>query len=136
VNRDFFRRAALHIKGRLGWMADIGKPGHNKEKHHAYQTGRQQTNNGNQFVISRFHNFSFGTSVPPVIFALAHPERDHQDEDYKRNRGHRKHHDGKVRVIKGLANRLILRIVRRRWEHRFSTEIGGSPQACGADQCK
>ncbi|MDU2728025.1 hypothetical protein [Pantoea sp.] len=40
-------------------MADIGEPGHSKEKYHADQAGGQQTNNGDQFVISRFHTFSF-----------------------------------------------------------------------------
>jgi hypothetical protein len=30
----------------------------------------------------------------------AHPERNYQDKDYKRYRGHRKHHYRKVRIVK------------------------------------
>lgn len=63
--------------------------------------------------LSSPESIAFSSFNPLKLCVSAHPERNHEHKDYKRYGGHRKHHNREVRIIKGLADRLVLIVGRQ-----------------------
>lgn len=112
-------RTAFDVLQRVGRTAHIGKPGHGTQKDHANQAGAEQANDSDQFIVASVH-LALLAGVNTALQALAHPQSEHQDKDYKRYRSDRKNHDSEVRIIKRLTVRLVVIVRWGRQTHENS----------------